>query len=349
MTHEVDTTVHEGSARTSPVVTIVIPLFDGGRFIDETLRSVLTQTYRRFEVVVVDDGSTDDGPGIVRAHLSDPRVQLVQNPRLGVAEARNVGAARASVHSTYLVFLDADDLWDPEALATLVDAVDRRPDAAGAFALAEYIDGYGRVLYPGDFPRHMRGREDLRGGRLLPRDSASDVQFEHLFLSNLVYPPSCLLVRRAAFEAAGGFDGRYLAEDWEFVVRLARQGPIVPVDRVLVGYRRHASNASGNRARNIRGARQVWAAVYHSDFDSEGARERIRGIWRAHQARTSRRKLAEARALVARGELLSGMSRAADGIAHALLRRPPRIWMTQGAKVRERQDQSVTTSQAARS
>ena len=85
----------------------------------------------------------------------------------------------------------------------------------------------------------MRGREDLRDGRLVPRDSAADVLFEHLFLSNLVYPPSCLLLRRAAYEAAGGFDGRFLAEDWEFVARLAKQGPFVPVDRVLAGYRRH--------------------------------------------------------------------------------------------------------------
>ena len=230
----------------------------------------------------------------------------MRNPHLGVAEARNAGAARATDASRYLMFLDADDLWDPEALATLVDALDRRPDAAGSFVLAEYIDDDGNVLYPGDFPRHMRGREDLRDGRLVPRDSAADVQFEHLFLSNLVYPPSCLLLRRAAYEAAGGFDGRFLAEDWEFVARLAKQGPFVPVDRVLAGYRRHTSNASGNRSRNVCGARQVWAALYHADHGSDGTRQRIRGIWRAHQSRTARRKFAEGRALVARGKVVPG-------------------------------------------
>jgi glycosyltransferase involved in cell wall biosynthesis len=334
-------------AEPSVDVTIVVPLYNGGRFIGETLRSVLAQTFERFEVIVVDDGSTDDGPAVVEAHRSDARVQLVRNPHLGVAEARNAGAAHASERARYLVFLDADDLWHADALATLVDALDRRPDAAGAFVLAEYIDGAGEVLHPGDFPRHMRGREDLRDGRLVPRDSAADVESEHLFLSNLVYPPSCLLVRRAAFETAGGFDGRYLAEDWEFVVRLAAVGPLVPVDRVLAGYRRHASNASGNRARNVRGARQVWAAVYHADHGSDGTRTRIRGIWRAHQARTARRKLAEARALVAHGKLLPGMSRAADGVAHALLRHPPRIWMAQGAKVRETESRAAALVRSA--
>lgn len=329
------------------MVTIVIPMHNGGRFIGQTLQSVVAQTFRHFEVIVVDDGSTDDGPDVARAYSADPRVRLVASSHLGVAMARNEGAARASHASRYLCFLDADDIWHPDTLATLVEALERRPDAAGAFALANYIDEIGHPLHDGDFPRHMRGREDLREGRLVPRDPAADVESEHLFLSNLVYPPSCLLVRRATYDAAGGFDGRFLAEDWEFVVRLAKQGPFVPVDRVMVGYRRHASNSSGNRARNVRGARQVWAAMYHSDFESAGAREHIRGIWRAHQARTARRKLGEARALIARGRLLRGMSRAADGIAHALLRQPPRIWMAQGAKVREREVRSTVLSRSA--
>jgi glycosyltransferase involved in cell wall biosynthesis len=313
------------------MVTVVIPLHNGGRYIAETLRSVLEQTFRRFEVIVVDDGSTDDGPNLVRVLGTGRPIRFLQQPHMGVAHARNSGAMQATDDTRYLVFLDADDLWHPEALAALVDELDRRPDAAGAFVLAEYIDADGHVLFPGDFPRHMRGREDLCGGRLVPRDSGADVQLEHLFIANVVYPPTCLLVRRVAFEAAGGFDGRFLAEDWEFVTRLARQGPIVPVDRVMAGYRRHASNSSSDRARNVQGARQVWAAVYHSDADSVVTREHFRAIWRAHQARTARRKLDEGRALIARGELVSGMSRVADGLAHALLGHPPRFWLRQGA------------------
>lgn len=331
------------------IVSIVIPLYNGGRFLAETLRSVLEQTLGRFEVIVVDDGSTDEGPDVVRAQ-TDPRVRLVQTPHLGVARARNTGAAQISGSARYLVFLDADDLWDPQLLATLVDALDRRPDAAGAFVLAEYVDDDGDTLNPGDFPRHMRGREDLRDGRLVPRDSNADVEFEHLFLANLVYPPSCVLVRRTAFEAAGGFDHRFLAEDWEFMVRLARQGPIMPVDRVLVGYRRHTSNASANRARNVRGARQVWAAVYHSDYEADGTRKHLRGRWRAHQMRTARRKLAEARALLVEGRIVPALARASDGIAHALIRHPLRVWAAQGAEIRERESNSVGTSrEAARS
>ena len=342
--------VNEGASGPSAAgptdVTIVIPLYNGGRFINETLRSVLAQDFRRFEVIVVDDGSTDNGPDAVREYSADPRVHLVNNPHVGVAEARNAGAARASVTSRYLLFLDADDLWDREALATMVEALDRRPDAAGAFVLAEYIDEGGNVLNPGDFPRHMRSREDLRDGRLVPRDRTADVRFEHLFLSNLVYPPSCLLVRRTAYNSAGGFDAQFLAEDWEFVVRLAARGPFVPIDRVLAGYRRHASNASLNRARNVRGARQVWAAVYHADQAPAGMRHRIRSIWRAHQARTARRKLAESQVLISRGKIGPGIRRAVDGATHALLHHPPRIWMAQGAMMREREVRSDARSRS---
>ncbi|MBM7502745.1 glycosyltransferase family 2 protein [Agromyces aurantiacus] len=309
-----------------PLVTIVIPLYDGGRFIRQTLESVLAQGFARLEVVVVDDGSTDDGPAIVRELAADPRVALVTSPHLGVCEARNLGATRAAASSRYLLFLDADDVWHPDTLATLIEVLENRPDAAGAFVLADYVDAEGAPLHPGDFPRHMRSREDLVEGRLVPRDLDADVGAEHLFLANLVYPPSCLLIRRSAFDRAGGFDSRFLAEDWEFVVRLAEVGPLVPVDRVMVGYRRHASNASGDRARNVRGARQVWSAVYHRRSGSPDADRRIRRIWRAHQARVARRKLGEGRAMIARGQVLAGLARVTDGMAHALLRWPPRAW-----------------------
>ena len=337
MTSHAADTGGEATATEWPTVSIVVPLFNGARFIETTLKSVLAQTFRRFEVIVVDDGSTDDGPTIVRAELSDPHLRLVESSHLGVATARNTGAARASGQSEYLVFLDADDVWQPDALAALVDALERRPDAAGAFVLADYIDGDGNVVREGDFPRHMRGREDLEQGRLVPCDAAADVNVEHLFLSNPVYPPSCLLMRRAAYDRIGGFDGRFLAEDWEFVVRLATQGPLVPVDRVMVGYRRHTANASGDRSRNVRGARQVWAAVFPGHRDSAAAAERIRGIWRAHQARTASRKLAESCSLIARGRVLQGLARAADGVAHVLLRRPLRVWMPIGSRTRVRQ------------
>jgi len=315
------------------MVTVVVPLHDGKRFIGQTLRSVLAQTFERFEVIVVDDGSSDDGPEVVRSLAADPRVRLVTVPHRGVAAARNEGAARASDATALLAFLDADDIWGADVLTTLVGALEARPDAAGAFVLAEYIDASGDVLHSGDFPRHMRSRQDLRNGELVPRDVRADIGPEHLVFSNPVYPPSCLLLRRSAFDAVGGFDGRFLAEDWEFALRLAGNGPIVPVDRVLVGYRRHTANVSRDRARNVLGARQVWASAFHAPHASPETREHIRAVWRAHQSRTAARKVAEARGMLVHGRLLTGIGRLVDGLVHAMLRQPPRFW-ARGAHLR---------------
>jgi GT2 family glycosyltransferase len=171
------------------------------------------------------------------------------------------------------------------------------------------------------------------------------VRVEHLFLSNPVYPPSCLLTRRDAFVSVGGFDARFLAEDWEFVTRLARRGPFVPIDRVMVGYRRHGSNASRDRQRNVRGARQVWAAVYYAAGGSVDLPDRLRARWRAHQLRVSKRKLVEGRMLVARGRVLGGISRLVDGAAHALLRHPLRGWMPTEAPLRPHLVRPLATSE----
>jgi hypothetical protein len=109
----------------------------------------------------------------------------------------------------------------------------------------------------------------------------------------------------------------------------------------MVGYRRHTSNASENRSRNVRGARQVWAAVFHAPGQSNETRARLREIWHAHQVRTAARKLAEGRALIARGKVLPGLARAADGVAHVLIRRPPRIWIRLGSKTRARESRPI--------
>ena len=148
--------------RTSAMVTILIPLFNGGRFIRETLDSILAQSHGTFEVIVVDDGSTDDGPDIVRTFLSDERCSLVMKPHLGIALTRNTAARLAAGESSYLAFMDQDDLWDDDLLATLVERLDQRPDATAAFALADFVDITGRVMHEGAFSGHMRTREEYR-------------------------------------------------------------------------------------------------------------------------------------------------------------------------------------------
>lgn len=109
-------------------ISIVTPMYNGGRFVAQTIESVLAQTYPHWEMLIVDDGSKDDSPEIVGAYSArDPRIKLIRQPNSGSAAARNNALRRA--RGRYICFLDADDLWDPEFLARQIAFIQEK--AAG--------------------------------------------------------------------------------------------------------------------------------------------------------------------------------------------------------------------------
>ncbi|WP_353810480.1 glycosyltransferase family 2 protein [Agromyces sp. SYSU T00194] len=308
-----------------PLVTVVLTLHNRGHYVAQTLGSVLAQTYERFEVIVIDDGSVDDGPDVVRGFLGDSRVSLALKAHTGVAGNRNAGAALASPEATHLIFLDDDDAWSEGVLATLVDTLASHPAAVGAFTRAELIDAEGAPVRPGLFRRQMRGRERMAdpGGPELGAERG----LEHVFLALPVVPMSCLMVRRDAFARTGGFDPSYpVGSDWDFISRLARLGPLRLVDRPLVAYRRHGSNLSNDDALAVRTIRRVWSTTYHSPANTPEQAAALAAIWRAHQQRRSAEKFADGRRLLRRGRPVAGILRIADAVGHRLLLRPLRSW-----------------------
>lgn len=109
-------------------ISIVTPMYNGGRFVAQTIESVLAQTYPHWEMLIVDDGSKDDSPETVGAYSArDPRIKLIRQPNSGSAAARNNALRRA--RGRYICFLDADDLWDPEFLARQIAFIQEK--AAG--------------------------------------------------------------------------------------------------------------------------------------------------------------------------------------------------------------------------
>lgn len=126
-------------------ISVVIPLFNKERYIARTLDSVLKQTFKDFEVIVVDDGSTDNGAEIVRG-FDDPRIQLIQQVNQGESAARNRGVDEAK--SDFVAFLDADDEWMPKHLEIIFRLIEHYP-AAGMFASAYKIQtANGRIHWP---------------------------------------------------------------------------------------------------------------------------------------------------------------------------------------------------------
>ena len=139
-------------SETHPKVTVVVPLYNTQRYIAETLRSIAAQSFTDYEVVVVNDASTDAGPSIVEAAMQhDARIRMVTQENRGLAGARNTGIRHA--RGTYVAFLDADDLWHPEKLAMHAAHLDAKTDVGVSFSASRFIDDDGNDMGLGQRPQ----------------------------------------------------------------------------------------------------------------------------------------------------------------------------------------------------
>ncbi|MGM9866715.1 MAG: glycosyltransferase family 2 protein [Lepagella sp.] len=173
------------------MISVVIPLFNKEVPIGRTLESVLAQSYRDFEVVVVDDGSRDDGAAVVEG-FDDPRIRLIRQENAGVSAARNRGIAEA--RGEFVALLDADDIWKPSYLATVADLIERYPQCDVFATGYEYV--YDRERVESLIVRH------------LPFDGEDGVLDNYFHVAAYSNPPlwtSIVTARKSAFEAIGGF------------------------------------------------------------------------------------------------------------------------------------------------
>jgi glycosyltransferase involved in cell wall biosynthesis len=208
----------------APSVTVVIPTHDRLTLALLTLRSVLRQRDVDFEVVVVDDGSTDGTSKAIEA-IADPRVRILrQEVPLGVATARNAGATAAG--GEWIALLDDDDLWSPDKLALQLEAA-QEAGSAWVYGGVVEIDLDGHVLRGGPPPSPQSLLSVLRRKNLMPAGCSN------------------VMVRATELSAAGGFDPklRHLA-DWDLWLRLARVGPPAVAGAPLVAYRLHPAQAT---------------------------------------------------------------------------------------------------------
>jgi glycosyltransferase involved in cell wall biosynthesis len=234
-----------------PRVSVIIPAYNAARYLGETIESVVNQTYADWELIIVDDGSTDTTVAVARGYVAaDPRISIVQQPNAGPAPARMTGFRRASTESEYVTFLDSDDLWETTALSTLVEALAAAPWAPGAHGLARFIDEEGRSLRPGEAEAYGRDRKAIVGDRLVRLPSDCPTGFSVLIFQCSIFTSGQLLLRRDAFQRTGGYDvSRRLVEDWPMWLRLASYGDLVFVDEVLLSYRRHPAALAGDYSR----------------------------------------------------------------------------------------------------
>ncbi len=211
-------------------VTVVIPAFNSSLYIAQTLESVLNQTVKPFEVLAVDDGSTDDTAEI--AERFGHSVRVIRTANMKQAASRNFGVQAAV--GDWIAFVDADDLWEPNKLELQIAELSRHPDADVCYTSR-------RVLI-----------QDETGSRLqevipaAPPETIRQALFE-----NTNFLPSSVLIRRSTFLGIGGFDPHFVfVQDWDLWLRLLHSGArFAACLEPLMQYRVHDRSVTMNNAR----------------------------------------------------------------------------------------------------
>lgn len=236
----------------SGLVSVVIPTYNRGDLIAETIRSVLSQTYDAFELIIVDDGSTDNTGEVVKS-FPDARIKYIKTNNSGLPAApRNRGYAESS--GEFVAFLDSDDLWLENKLEKQVAAMRKDPSVGLVYCKCEFFGS------------------DYRGARIFPGRGYSGCVFDFITRGNFV-PTVSVLCRRVALETAGTFDeSKKLRafEDYELWIRIAGAFKFFFIDEVLCRFRMHSQNILGtdNLKSHLGAFRALCSAINKMDFTS---------------------------------------------------------------------------------
>ncbi len=299
---------------------IVVPAYNSARFLAETIASVRSQTVETWRAIVVDDGSSDETTSITeRAQREDRRFCLISQPNGGVAAARNRGRQEAlsDPECDSVLFLDADDVMRPTSLATLRAALRANPSAPAVHGLASFIDARGQPMRPGRLEAWCRLRCVPRGIGLRTLNPADPSTFESLVCVHGVPTPGVALIDRWATEVAGGFDTAINeTSDWEMWVRLGHFGDLPRVDEVVLDYRVHEDNMSGDTKRMARAAERAWRRIWDSELNTAAERQAIRRGYRNWHLFMASRKPAGALSALARKDAKASARELAYGLNH---------------------------------
>ncbi|MBL8014066.1 MAG: glycosyltransferase, partial [Candidatus Omnitrophica bacterium] len=228
----------------NPLVSVIIPTYNRSALIGESLKSALGQSYKNIEIIVVDDGSTDNTRDVVAAFA--PAVEYIYKPNSGPAATRNVGIAKA--RGEFVAFLDSDDLWEPAKIEKQLQCFEENPQAAMVSSNFRYIDGKGRIIKdPGSEPGYQ----------------PSDFIIKDMLRVRFPFATPAFLIKKEIFAKIGTFNERLrISEDLDLLIRIGTNYQVGYVDEVLVSVRMHDSHSMRETPRY-----QIWlnsVTVYRS-------------------------------------------------------------------------------------
>ena len=239
---------HENPALHAPraSISVIVPSYNSARFIGEALDSILAQTLQPEQIIVVDDGSSDDTAEVVRRY-TDPRIQYIRTGHAGVASARNVGLDAA--RGEYISFLDADDRWRPIFLEMMHAFLSEDPTAASVFSnFVRFQHSTGQLLgdqfhcYP-EIKRPTLLRDAPYAHGRIPREKAFSAL---VACADIPAYTQVMMFRRSMIENVRFEPTLTLGEDTNFVLKAYLAGGVVFTDVVLAEVRRHDANATRN-------------------------------------------------------------------------------------------------------
>ncbi|WP_145012864.1 glycosyltransferase family 2 protein [Pseudomonas oryzihabitans] len=208
-----------------PLISVVVPCFNAGRYLEEGLASIFAQDYPRFDVIVVDDGSTDDSLQRLQELQARYEFLLLSQPNAGVSAALNTGLAYA--RGTYIATPDLDDLMLPQSLRIRAAFLERHPETPCVGALVSFMDSEGNWLKD----------EHATSIRWL--------SFAEVLRETCVLGAPVALYRKAVLEQVGGYDPAIRVQDFQMTLKIAALGqPIAILPERVTRYRRHAGNLS---------------------------------------------------------------------------------------------------------
>ena len=227
------------------LVSIILPVYNGEKFVKHSIDSVFKQTNDQWQLIVVNDGSTDSTAEIVK-EFDDPRIIYIYQENLGLSAARNSGIRNS--RAEIIALLDSDDLWEPEFLEKMMGLIERHPDAAAVYCGFQYIDAKGQYM-------------GVPSYKVVPPETV----YKKLICGGNWLAPCAVVFRRRLAQEVGLFDESLMAvEDADLWIRLSALHHFIGLPEVLVKYRRHDSNMSKDPHRMVTAKYQCTVKMFGS-------------------------------------------------------------------------------------
>ncbi len=217
-----------------PRVSVIMPAYNRADLIHESIKSVLDQTFKDFELIIINDGSTDNTLSVVESFASDSRVVIINQPNVGEGGARNTGLAAAQ--GDFIGFLDSDDLWLPKKLELQIELIDNSDGLEWVYSDTEVFDSD-----TGKTTHLFSNRNPQKAGNVS----------KNLILNCFIASPTPLVARHI-FEEVGSFSDFKIAADWDMWLRISAKYKLGRIREPLARYRVHAGSVTLNKSVDFR-------------------------------------------------------------------------------------------------